>query len=255
MSKEKHLTVIQGGALPAFLQSTIEEHAGRGVSHSAEDNIVPLIYVLQSGSPALKRSNPAYIEGASAGDLWKRNSAHKALVKGDEGIIFQPCHFSKVWIEWRPNRGGFVAAHKNRPADAKQVTKQHEGREVSAWVRPNGNELVETRQHAGFADGEPYVLSFSSTGHTVSRTWMQLMNQQLTPSGQIAASYSKKYLLTTVERTNTAGSWHVIKVQDAGWVDTIDEYNRGSKLFEAFDRGEKQAAAEEQEETNHEDVV
>ena len=72
------------------LLGLMEADAGRGVSSSADDNIVPIIYLLQANSPATKKSNPNYVEGAVAGDIWKRNSIHKHLVKGEEGLIFQP---------------------------------------------------------------------------------------------------------------------------------------------------------------------
>ena len=124
-----------------------------------------------------------------------------------------------------------------------------EGRERQVWVRPNGNTVVETRQHMGCADGEAYVMPFSSTGHTVSRMWMQMMNQQVIPgSGKVAPSWAKCYTLTSTERTKDGNSWYVFKVSDNGkdgWVKTKEEYERGRALYEAFAGGEKRAAAAE----------
>lgn len=238
--------------LPAEISSFLLEDSGKGVSFAQEDNIVPLIYLLQANSPALKKSSPNYLEGSAAGDIWKRNSIHQQLIKGEEGFLFQPCHFEKVWLEWRPNRGGFAGSHPERPSDAKETEIMHEGKPRLIWVRKNGNQVVETRQHVGFANGEAYVISFSSTGHTVSRTWMQMMNQQYIPgTNKIAPSFSRLYKLTSVERTKDANSWFVFKVEDAGWVTKREDYEKGKALHEAFTRGEKKVANEELEEVLH----
>lgn len=230
------------------MRDLLLEDAGKGVSSSAEDNIVPIIYLLQANSPATKKSNPSYVEGAQPGDIWKRNSIHNPIVKGEVGIQFQPCFFSKVWVEWRPNRGGLAGVHNERPSDAKEVEVMHEGKPKRMWARENGNTLVETRQHAGFADGEPFVIPFSSTGHTVSRNWMNLMNQVFIPgTNKVAPSYAKTYRLTTVERTKDSNSWFVFKVEDLGdkgWV-SKEQYLRGKQLFDSFNRGEKVATVEE----------
>jgi hypothetical protein len=236
---EEHLPAVESDLWAMFA-----EDSGRGVSSAADDNIVPIIYLLQANSPATKKSNPNYVEGAAAGDIWKRNSIHKALVKGDEGMLFQPCYFDKVWVEWRPNRGGLSGVHKERPSDAEEVEVMHEGKPKRKWVRKNGNELVETRQHVGFAEGEAFVIPFSSTGHTVSRGWMQMMNQQYVPgTNKIAPSYAKVYRLSTVERTKDSNSWYIYKVEDLGdkgWVNK-EQFLKGKQLFEAFSKGEKTA--------------
>lgn len=244
--------------LPDFLQASMLEDAGLGLSQQQEDNTVPLIYLLQANSPATKKSNPAYVEGASAGDIWKRNSVHRELVPGDEGFLFQPCFFEKVWIEWRPNRGGLAGIHKEKPVDAKEESVMVEGRERKVWMRENGNTVVETRQHVGLAEGEPYVISLSSTGHSVSRQWMQQMNQHMVPgTTDKAASFSRKYRLTTVERSKDGNSWFIFKVTDAGWV-SPEEYMQGRNLHKAFDSGIKKAADVEQfehdGESNEEDA-
>lgn len=239
------VTKTSAGGVPANLAKRMEQDAGKGVSTAAEDRIIPLIYILQANSPQVKPRDPKYINGAQAGDIWLRNSAKRELVKGDEGFEFQPCYFMKVWVEWLPNRGGFVATHQERPPEARlqDVTKD-DGSVVKSWVMPSGNLVVETRQHFGFADGQPYVIPFSSSGHTVSRTWMDLMNQfQVPGTSKPAPSFARKYHITTVEKTNAKNqSWSVMKIVDLGWV-SDEEYERGLATYESLSRGEKQAAA------------
>ena len=248
VSAEKNVSVFDD------LVEFMDADSGKGVSQSADDNIVPLIYVLQALSPQVSKRNPEYVEGAEPGDLLKKNSIHSPLVKGEEGTIFQPCYFEKLWLEWRPNRGGFAGMHQQRPSDAVEVEEIVEGKPRRMWKRSNGNQVVETRQHIGYADGEPYVIPLASSGHTVSRTWMQMMNQMFIPgTSKIAPSFAKKYKLTTVEKSNEKGTWFVLKVEDAGWVNK-EEYVRGKGLHEAFARGEKKAAAMEEHQSSDDSV-
>lgn len=230
------------GALPAHLQGLAAEHVGKGSSQAAEDNIVPLIYVLQAQSPQCNRRGPDYVEGAEAGAFWLRGSGLPAI-SGDEGLLFQPCFFSKDWIEWKPNRGGYVDRHAERPADAVE-TEQDDGQGGTkmVWLRPNGNIVVETRNHVGiihFPDGgrQPYVLALSGSGHTVSRNWMGMINRKMIGEG-VAPSWVALYRLKTKERSNAKGTWMTIDVADAGWA-SEEDFKRGTKLNEAFASGDK----------------
>lgn len=245
-TKTKELTTTNSVPAPTFMKARMDKDVGKGVSTAQEDNLVPLIYVLQAQSPQVNKRNPNYIEGAEASDIWLRNSPDP-IVKGDEGIIFQPCFFNKDWIEWvsRDSGGGFVGRHLELPQDAKKIEDPKNPNRVK-YVRPNGNEIVETRHHVGFAITKngplPYVISFSGSGHTVSRQWMFMMNGAQI-DGQKAPSFAKLYKLTTKERSNTLGTWFSLDVKDHGWVSTEAEYTRGLELHDAFVKGEKKAEA------------
>jgi hypothetical protein len=226
-------------ALPPELAGLMAEDRGKGLSQSQEDNLVPLIYVLQALSPQVMTRNAEYIEGASPGDFWLRFAANP-IHKGEEGIEVQPCFFAKDWIEWIPRSkgGGFVARHASRPADVVETSDSQNPNKVRL-VRPNGNELVETRNHIVRVFTEsgavPYVLPFSSTGHSTSRQWMFMMNNR---SG--VPSFGRRYRLTTKERTNPLGTWFGVEVKDIGWV-SVEDYAEGKKLYEAFASGAKRA--------------
>ena len=100
--------------------------------------------------------------------------------------------------------------------------------------------MIETREHYLIANGQPYVLPFSSSGHTVSRTWMALMNQFRIGSAP-APSWARRYKLTTKLRTNKKGSWYTLVVADMGWVPSKEEYEVGKMLHEAVASGSKRA--------------
>ncbi len=235
------------GAAPAHLQKNAERQEGRGVSSRQEDNLVPLIYVLQALSPQLGRG-PQKIDGAQIGDILLRN-APQPLVKGEDGIVFQPCHFDVAFVEWIPrdNGGGFVARHAAIPAEATKVTDPKNPNRVK-WFMKNGNEIIETRYHTGFVITEegplPYVLPFTSSGHTVSKNWMFMMNSKMV-NGKKCDSFTSYYRLRTKERSNAQGTWSVLEPSWEGWVPTEADIERGEALFNAFHSGEKKIDAEE----------
>lgn len=253
--KSTELTIKKDQAPPAELLGLMEEHAGEGVSTKAEDRIIPLIYLLQANSPQVKPRDPKYVSGAKEGDIWLKNSVHQELVNGDDGFLFQPCFFTKVWNEWRPQRGGFVGRHEHRPADATETEIQTDSGEFRlAWVRPNGNIVAEHRLHVGRTEhGEQFVMSLTSTGHTTSREWMDAMNRFVLPSGKPWPSYARWWRVSTVNVSNNRGqSWAKFKMTDGGPV-TLDDLKQGVMLFEAMAKGLKEVELPE-DEAVHEDA-
>lgn len=226
-------TKQHAGALadPEMLKM-MEGDAGRGVSTAAEDNIVPLLYILQSNSPQLDRADASKYLGkeAKAGDLWLRGT--KTFVDADtdeedSGLLGVPCFFSKCWIEWRPDRGGFAGRHDERPKDAVQTTEvdKDTGNKKTVWRLPNSNTVVETREHVFLITDEkvnggkptPIVIPMVSTNHTASREWMGLMNGVQVPNtDKTAPSYACVYRVQTVPKKNDKGSWYAYRVSHAG---------------------------------------
>lgn len=254
----KEVAKTSGGAVPAFLAEAAAADAGKGTSSDADDNLVPLIYILQAQSPQANKRNPDYVEGGEAGAIWLRNSGLPAI-SGETGILFQPCHFYKDWVEWvlRDNGGGFAGRHDDKPEEAVETPDQKDPSRTR-WMLPNGNEVVETRYHIGNvyieevnADGEvvltgqvfPYVIPMTGSAHTASRAWMFLMNSKKLPGGAASApSWAALYRLGTKLRTNKKGEWMSWDIADAGWVQSLDDYNRGTALNAAFASGELKAA-------------
>lgn len=257
-----------GGDLAEFVAAD----AGAGVSTASEDNIVPLVYVLQATSPQCLPDQGVYIEGAHAGNIWLRNASHP-LVDGRRGMLYQPCHFYKDWVKWRPrdSGGGFVGRVAPNPGEeveqflvrlgAHLVEDPRQPNRIR-YVLPDGLDLVETRYHVGYVAGLaevgdigpplPFVIPLSGTGHTFSRTWMFQMGQKRI-SGVPAPSFAAYYRLTTRLRKNTSGQWYALESSDAGtqgegdrtmWVGR-DAYLMGRALHAAFKSGEKSAEAPE----------
>ena len=253
---------LTAGSVPAHLKEKMKTDAGKGVSTSAEDSMVPRLYVLQPLSPQVLKQKQEYIKGAEAGDIWLRN-ASKPIVKE---VLVQPCHFFRTWTEWVPKNddgsgGGYVgefpydATDKDRfglPADVKKSEDPETGRDI--WSRGEGQNVTEfkdTRNHACliYMDGGvvlPYLISLSSTGHTVSRQWTFMMKSKVV-EGEIAPSWACLYKLSTVMRTKGQYNWFVLDPHDASeegtvWADEA-QYIAGKTLAEAFEAGAKKAEA------------
>lgn len=242
------VTQAQARQLPAEMLEELEQQANAGLSKDAADNLIPLIYVLQSLSPQVNPRNPDYVEGAQPGMLWLRGVG---VFDGEsEGLEMQPCHFGQVVNEWIPRDqgGGFVARHLERPEDAERVTDPQNPKRIG-WRSRRGTQYVDTREHVVRVriPGEPerwmpFVLPFSSTGHTVSRGWMTMMNAELLPSGNSAPSYACSYRVRTKFTKNAAGEWFKLEIDPLGFLDP-QQIREGKKIHDAFAAGEKQVDA------------
>lgn len=243
-----------------LLIQRMKSDPGGGLSKSADDNLVPLIYLLQPLSPQVLKGDPAYIKGAEAGDMWLRN-AEDPIVKSDIGMVFQPCHFWKDIVEWIPNRGGFAGRHdisclpnkslnKGWTGTLKDVQEITDDEDPNAWPKyirkSNNNEVVETRYFAGYVYFDdkriplPFIIPLASTGHSFGKQWMFLMNSQTLPDGTPTdKSWTTLYRLTSKMKSNAKGSWFMYEVQKERGVKSLAEYERGLALNNAFASGEK----------------
>jgi hypothetical protein len=222
------------------------EDKSESVSKDAADNQVPFIYLLQSNSPQCMKGHEKNIPGAEASDIWLRNDP-EPIIKGDDGMDFQCCFFSKDWVEWLPERAGLAGRHPERPEDAEQVEEEGEdGGTRTVWKRPNGNYVVETRYHVGLVHRsgkppEPYTLPLSSTGHTVSKQWTTAQNKL---EGGRAEWYDVIWTLHPVLKRKGTHAWYQYEVSFNRWA-SDDEANEGRNLHEAFVSGTKRMADDE----------
>lgn len=226
----------------------MEQDAGMGVSTDIADNIVPLIYILQAQSPQVLKQKPEFLKDAHgkgkpavAGNLWPRGE--KTAWDGEEeGAEIVPVHFDKCWIEWRPNRGGFVARHKEKPAEAVQKALDPQKPDRMSWVLPSGNIVQESREHVVLILGKydspmPFVVPMTGSNHTASRAFMGLMNRKLTPKGAIAPSFSHKYILKTIAKSNDDGDWYGYVVEDTGEMVDPEVYLAARNIAQSFKTG------------------
>lgn len=255
MAKAATATLPQTvGASTELMERLNRGGAPRGVSTSRQDNIVPLVYVLQAQSPQVNKRGGDYIEGAEAGVIWLRGAPVGAeIIPGDRGINFQPCHFYKEWVEWMPDRGGYVGRHDNLEQGEDDIPACRDARASEGdqgfqeWTR-NGNDLVLTRCHVGYVLLPeqslvlPYIVSMTGSNHKVSRSWMGMMLRNRPPGGSGPAdSWFGIYNLRTKFQKNTQGEWFGWDVKHVGNIETAEEFDRGEVLYESFKSGDRVA--------------
>lgn len=250
-AKEKEETtavaVKASTSLPAHLNlDAVEADRGAGAQNiKASDTQTPLLTVLQSNSPQCKKMDGKYIKGAEEGHFF--NNVTNEVYDGAAGIIVVPCFFEKVYIEWKPNRGGFVEIHGvDTPLkDQVKMVPSSENPDKLIPILPNGNILIETNQHYVLLlkeDGsfEPAVMPMSSSALKTSRQWNTLIKRVMLQgkSGMFnPASYYCHYKITTVARQNDDFSWAGMSVENLGPVPTNEIYSAGRALEQAVNAG------------------
>jgi hypothetical protein len=229
--------------LPAELRDLAKQDAGKGMSFKLEDNLLPLIYVLQTGSPVCNKRSAEHLGDAEPGHFWFRN-ALDPIHSGIEGFDAIPCWMERKYLEFRPNRGGYVTEHDHEPADAAMKTVQgDDGHPREVLVRANGNVIQDTRQFYLLVDGVPYVLPCKSTQHTFARKWNSYFKQLRHPeTGAVLPSYIHHYRLTTAPEKKETWNWFGLRFTDLGPV-TVPEYMAARRLNQIVERGAARAAA------------
>jgi hypothetical protein len=240
---EQNLPAAQNGEYSDEMLAMMQEDEGKGVSFKAEDQLIPMIYILQSNSPVVDKRGDAYIEGAEAGHFWLRNSLNP-IADGEAGIEVIPVEMVHTWVEWLPQRQGFVMRHLKPPADmASKTVRGDDGRERQVLMRENGNVIQETREFYLLCNGQPFVLPCTGTKHTFARSWQTLFHQFKHPkTGNVLPAYSRKYLLRTVPQSNAVGKWFGLKFEDLGNV-SVEEYKAARMFYNAVMEGSKVAEA------------
>lgn len=234
----------------AELGADIGDFEGAGVSTKAEDNLIPIVTLLQDLSPQVKDRNPEYVEGAKPGMFYIKSL--NLLIDGTEGFHFQPCDFRTAWNEWVPRDkgGGLVNSFPEFPKEIAVEVINDKGKKV--WQSSDKNDLIETRYHAGLLYYEdqviPAVMAFSSTGHTVSRSWMVLMNNAMIGQKK-APSWFKKYHIKSRIKQKNNHEWFLPEIADAEWITDKALRDVGRSLHLAMQAGDKKIDAASADQT------
>lgn len=207
----KALTAKQQQALAAA--EMYESDADDGFETADADSYaIPMLNILQSLSPQVDESDGAYIEGAKPGMIF--NNVTNQLYNNDDGLTVIPCAYKRSFVEWKPDRGGFVADHDLATGSALMDEAERDDRNQN--VLPNGNILADTRTHyvlCVYADGsyEPAVVAMASTQLKKSRKWMYRMKNMKMQAAEgrsfTPPMYAHKWRLTTVKEENDKGKW------------------------------------------------
>jgi len=230
---KSQVPMTSSAPLPAELADATALDCGRGVSTSPDDASTPLITPLQNGSPECDRRGPDFIANAEPGKF----RLHGTVNPIRDEIIVIPCAMRQVWMEWFKDRGGYADKHLEEPDDLQTMPSQDGKRSIQ--VRPNGNVVEFTREFFVLCDNQPYLLPCKSTAHQFAREWQGWFRQWRHPrTNAVLPSFSRKYKLVTVPKSNALGKWYGLKFIDLGWVDAA-EYANARAFNEFIEQGQQ----------------
>jgi hypothetical protein len=222
--------------MPADMLEITAADAGLGVSVHADDFLTPMLKVCQGLSPQLDVNDPGHIPGLKPGDLF---IASLGLVYESASAIFATqC---RVWIEWLPNRAGFVARHDDCPSDV-TPRKNENGSRWPILTRPNNNIIVETREVYLLVNGTPAMLSCSGSFHKFAKGLQSQFASHAHPKTQRPVPcFARKYTLTAVQTVGALGRWYTPITRDSTWVSRA-EYDAGKAFHELVSSGRARLA-------------
>jgi hypothetical protein len=133
------------------------------------------------------------------------------------------CHYSRVFVEWRPLDAGGGIVNTYTPED-KLVLSTPRG-EKGALLLPNGNTLIETAYHAVLVDVDgrwvQAVMPLKSTMLKISRKMNNMLTSFELPDrpGVVAPRWVQKFKMTTGTAAGGGNDWAVPVFEPAGLID------------------------------------
>ena len=172
-----------------FDESVLLADAGLGLENITKDDImIPRLSILQALSPQVNKRDGAYIEGAEQGSIF--NNVTDSVFEGDKGITVVPISFRKAHLEWKADRGGFVADHGASSACLTACERGSRGE----YITTEGNEIVPTSEFF------VYVLEESGSYNQNVVRRQQRRHHPATPKRQRHLSFRKSFPTTSPSR-------------------------------------------------------
>jgi len=157
---------------------------------------IPFIKLAQDLTPQVKKTKPEYIEGLDVGQFF--NSVTGDIYGSTFDVII--VKFERIYIEWLPDRGGFVGYHS--PEVAESMAQDHT---FGKWKTADGNDLVEYYAYyvliSGREEEGPLIMSLTSTAIKTAKMLNRMMTTHMMDMGDGKPRMRAKpyYLVYTVE--------------------------------------------------------
>lgn len=191
-----------------------------GNENVTQDDVqIPRLSVLQALSPQVET-----VEGARPGLL--HNSITDELY---ESVYLINLFYAKEFAVFKRRNlgGGFHGTYDSLEAASAHIT--------TLQGNPDDYDVSETARHTCLLLNEkgepqsPVQLLMKSTQLAVSRNW----NSQITLKGEGAPRFATVWELATERRSNTHGSWYVLKPEFAGYAPEA-LYEEAKDLYTTF---------------------
>ena len=232
----KALAKNKGQAVATINDSIFLEDAANGQDGMGRDDLmIPRLSILQQMSAQVSKRDGAYVEGAEPGYIL--DTVDQKATDGEEGIVVVPIIYRRAHIEWKPDRGGFVADHGKDSSCLERCTRGAKGE----YLTDEGNEIVPTGEYFVFvvdADGfSPAMLSMAKSQLKKARQWNMMISRLMINAGSTRinpAMFWTAYQLTTVPEENDQGAWFgwsVKMLHDAASGGIIDNHSQGKEIY------------------------
>ena len=226
--------------ISAELSNAFAADAGIGFEEVTSSDIqIPFLRIIQALSPQIKKSDSAYIEGASQGDIF--NTVTTTVWDGEKGVVVLPVYFETKMLEFVPRHqgGGFVG---ELPVASDEVRRAVRDTDSGLELLENGNELVRTASHYlkivhKNGDLENAIVDMKKTQLKKSRLWLSMMMMQK-QNGVTLPSFAKTYRLKAVEDGNDKGTWFTWSISLEGIVPSLEAYTEAKDMHGGIKRGE-----------------
>jgi len=194
---------------------------------TTDDMIIPRIELIQALSPARKKTDAAYIEGADEGMLY--NNVTRVLY--GESVTVVPVYYTKQFLVWKDRKAGGGGSNGFRGAFASEAL----ARDAIAQLGEEGLEVSDTAQHfvlVRFGDEwQEAVISMAKSKMKVSKRWNSLIRMTNTDS------FARAYKLSATTETNARNeSYFNFNIAPLGFVQK-EVYERAEKLYETIRAG------------------
>lgn len=222
MAKSK--SVVKKEEMPVALMNEMDNAQGAGFETAdMSAYAVPFLRILQTNSPQINEDEDCYIKGAKGGMFF--NTIANEVYGKEVKVI--PLTYQRDFVEWKPNRGGFVRTHGSNPKILDRIVEVDD---KNNNILDNGNVLQDSRNHyvllADNLSAGPIILSMVSTGVKHSRKWMTAMRMLKTPNGKEAPMFSSVYTLKTTMNENDEGKWYQIGDKNVTLIDRENWVNQ-----------------------------
>lgn len=210
MTKEQStaLAAMQASELPTGFEGA-----------DAKSYATPFLRIIQANSPQLMEDSEIYNEKAKPGHFIN-SVTNEVYGKTIEVIAFK---FDRSYLEWKPDRGGFVGMHSI--AEGERLSQDLNGMGDRVGL-DNDNIFQDTHTFylliAGREMEGPIIFPLSSTGIKHSRKWMSAAKMLRLPNGAPAPLYASTYEMTTLINENDQGRWYQIGNKTQTGITRID---------------------------------
>jgi len=240
----------EAGLPSADVLDVFAGYEGEGLDYDTSELQIPFIRLIQALSPQIKKTDPAFISGASMGDIF--NTVTGEHWAGEDGITVVPCYQETKYLKFKPREqgGGFMGELRKDDPDISRTT-----RSGAKEILPDGNELVKSDQHyviVADEDGAPSfgIVDMKSSGLKVSRRWktqIKMLTVKHPKTGKLVSPplFGTKWKLSVVEESNDQGSWYNWTINNAGFVEDKDLLEAAMNCRKSIQDGEAKAVAED----------